>query len=121
MDQKEVAEKMKAELAAAEASDVTDHEDGSVSIELSVPIERKNGRIESVTLRRPTADELAKLDMNAVEQGNLSSCIPFIHAISDITSAEVRALDGADFIFVATVAMRRFFRRRPRQLARAAR
>lgn len=121
MVENELVEKMKAEQAEAEASCVIEHEDGSVSIELAVPIERKNGRIESVTLRRPTADELVKLDLNAVENGNLATCIPFLHAISDITAAEVQGMDGADFMFVANVAIRRFFRRRPRQLARAAR
>jgi len=119
--EQEQIEQMKKELSEGETNDVVEHEDGSVSIVLRVPIERNKSRLESITLRRPTADELAKLDLNAVEKGDMRSCIPFIHAVSDLTQAEVRGLDGADFLFVSTQAIRTFFRRRPRQLARAGR
>lgn len=121
MTEQEQIEQMKKELSEAESNEVVEHEDGSLSIALRVPIERQKSRLEAITLRRPTADALAKLDLSSVEKGDMSSCIPFIHAVSDLTAAEVRGLDGADFLFVSTQAIRHFFRRRPRQLARAGR
>lgn len=112
---------MQKELAEAERTEVVEHADGSLSVELCVPIERSKSRVEAVTMRRPTAEEICKVDLAAVERGDLSTCVEFIHSISNLTAPEVRGMDGADFIFIATQAIRRFFRRRPRQLARTTR
>lgn len=117
--QSEAEKELLQEIEKAEKEEVIEHDDGSVTVELRVPITRKHERIESVTMRRPNASELMLVDLAQAQARNLSSCVKFIHAISSLSKAEVEGMDGADFVFLCNVAIARFFRRRASQLARA--
>lgn len=94
-----------------------EHPDGSISIDLCVPIERERERITAIRLRRPTAAQIAQLNLERIKSGHQDGLIEFIHAVSDLTLKEVRGLDGADFLFVTAHALRVFLQRRAVQLA----
>ncbi|MDR0966656.1 MAG: hypothetical protein LBM75_09200 [Myxococcales bacterium] len=93
-------------------SKVIENSDGSISIPLGVPIVRKNQRMESLTVRRPTAAAIAQVNFKAVSEGDFRSILPMLYETTPLVQKEVDEIDCADFVFIAGQVIRSFLQRR---------
>lgn len=81
-----------------------------VTVPLEVPIERGDGKIESLQLRRPDAGSLRGLslaELIKMETGAVAKLLPRITTPA-LIDAEVEALDPAD-LFACAVEVTSFF------------
>ncbi len=96
---------------------VTESHDGAITIKLANPIERKNSRVEAITISRPTLADLKKINLVAASEGQLVELAPLIAARSNVSEQELDGMDSGDYLFVAAVVAQRCFRRSAKQLA----
>lgn len=70
-----------------------------VTVTLDEPLARGDGKIETVTLRKPTAGELRGLKMQDILQADVTCILKLIPRISDpiLIDEEAQRMDPADF------------------------
>lgn len=80
-------------------------DDDENSVTLDRPIQRANGPINLITLRRPNSGELRGLNLLALIQMDVDAVTTLVPRISQpmITKPEVQDLDPADFTALAMV------------------
>lgn len=101
-----------------EHPDVRWHEDGTVSVRLSRPIERRGERVEAVHLRRVRVKDMRGVDLRKLDEGLVEALTVLISRLSGLSLDEVGEMEFADFDLIAPQ-LRRLQTRDPAQSERA--
>ncbi len=67
----------------------------SETIQLEYPIEAEGRTITAITLRRPKARDLKKMERSS--GGDIAKSIEFVADLAELPPAAIEELDGADF------------------------
>lgn len=70
------------------------------AVELDTPVKRGESILSTITLRKPSSGELRGIQLADLLQMDVGALIKLVPRISQLTEAEVRAMDPADLVAV---------------------